>query len=210
MSAQKNTAFRLLPIGYWLIVVACLVIAYFILQSVGALPTLHAANENAVGTPIDSLNGVPVYYNGDISHVAGRNVARNGYNIGLQWQCVEFVKRYYLEHLGHQMPDAYGHAKDFYDVQLPDASYNDRRGLVQYMNPSLKKPEVNDIIVFDGHIGNRYGHIAIVSNVYAEHIEIIQQNPGPGKASRELLPLNYKNRHWHVLQRRCMGWLRVE
>src|SRR5690606_23830292 len=75
----------------------------------------YAAYAHLVGKPVDSLNGVVVYYNGAVGHVLERNVAADGYNIGLKYQCVEFVKRYYYEHLQHKMPDSYGHAKDFFD-----------------------------------------------------------------------------------------------
>ncbi len=159
---------------------------------------------------IDSLHAVPVYYNGPVSHVGGKSTARNGYNYGLRWQCVEFVKRYYAEHLGHYMPDADGHAKDYYDKHLPDASYNEARALVQYANPSLKKPQVDDILVFDRSLSNKYGHIAIVSAVFEDHIEIIQQNAGPDTPTRETIPLVMKEDRWQVLNRRVLGWLRVE
>ena len=55
----------------------------------------------SVGQRIDSLNGVFVYYNGSVSNVSGRNKASDGYNLGMKYQCVEFVKRYYLEYLNH-------------------------------------------------------------------------------------------------------------
>src|SRR5690554_6276683 len=67
----------------------------------------------SIGQRIDSLNDVFVYYNGGVDHVSERNTTTDGYNIGLKYQCVEFVKRYYYEHLNHKMPDSYGHAKDF-------------------------------------------------------------------------------------------------
>lgn len=60
---------------------------------------------HAVGDPLDTLNGVIVYYNGGVSHDCGRNVAADGYNLGMKYQCVEFVKRYYYEYLQHEMPD---------------------------------------------------------------------------------------------------------
>ena len=63
-----------------------------------------------VGQKMDSLNGVFVYFNGGVSNVNGRNTSPDGYNIGLKWQCVEFVKRYYFEKLNHKMPDAFGNA----------------------------------------------------------------------------------------------------
>ncbi len=47
------------------------------------------------GQKIDSLHGVYVYYNGKTQNVSGRNLV-NGYNLGLNYQCVEFVKRYYF------------------------------------------------------------------------------------------------------------------
>ena len=54
-------------------------------------------SEHYVGEKIDSLNGVYVYYNGGVSNVEERNLSEDGYNIGLKYQCVEFIKRYYFE-----------------------------------------------------------------------------------------------------------------
>ena len=67
-----------------------------------------------VGDAIDNLNGVAVYHNGPTSNVLGRNTV-DGYNLGLKYQCVEFVKRYYYHHLHHKMPDSWGHAKSFFN-----------------------------------------------------------------------------------------------
>lgn len=159
---------------------------------------------------IDSLNGVFVYYNGPVSRVGGRHIGPDDYNYGLKWQCVEFVKRYYDQYLHHQMPNSYGNAKDFFDKGLPDASYNEQRGLVQYANPSLKKPMVDDIVVFDRNLLNRYGHIAIICSAGSDYIEIIQQNAGPDEATRERIPMVFEEGRWHILNRRALGWLRIE
>ncbi len=61
-----------------------------------------------IGDQLDALDGVAVYYNGAVNHVKERNVTSDGYNIGLRYQCVEFVKRYYYQHYHHKMPDSYG------------------------------------------------------------------------------------------------------
>ncbi len=53
--------------------------------------------EYEVGQKIDSLNGVIVYYNGGVDNVVQRNTS-DGYNLGLRYQCVEFVKRYFEYH----------------------------------------------------------------------------------------------------------------
>lgn len=106
--------------------------------------------EFSYGQKIDSLNGVYVYYNGSVGNVEGRNVAEDGYNLVLKYQCVEFVKRYYYEHLNHKMPDSYGHAKSFFEHGISDGKTNTTRNLLQFTNPSFSKPEVNDLLVFDG------------------------------------------------------------
>ena len=108
------------------------------------------------------------------------------------------------------MPNGSGNAKDFFDNQLSDASYNYARELVQYANPSLKQPAVEDIIVFDGSLLNNYGHIAIISAVSEDHIEIIQQNVGPDAPSRIKLDLVFENSRWEVKHKRVLGWLRIE
>src|SRR5262245_34634763 len=67
-----------------------------------------------VGEVGDALDGVAVYYNGGINTSGGRRLGSDGYNLGLKFQCVEFVKRYYYERYQHRMPNAMGHAKDFF------------------------------------------------------------------------------------------------
>lgn len=163
-----------------------------------------------VGQQIDSLNGVCVYYNGGVGNVTGRNTTADGYNLGLKYQCVEFVKRYYYEHLKHKMPDSYGHAKDFFENTLLDGQKNTKRDLTQYTNPSNAKPKVNDLLIFAGTIFNKYGHVAIISNLTDKEIEIIQQNPGPFSNSRETFSLNCKDGKWEINNKRILGWLRKE
>ena len=159
----------------------------------------------SIGDKVDSFNGVFVYYNGNIGHVLERNVSKDGYNIGLKYQCVEFVKRYYYQHYKHKMPDSYGHAKDFFNKKLSDGAVNKARNLIQFTNPSTYPPKIGDIIVFDGHSGNPYGHVAIISAVSDKSIEIVQQNPGPTEPSRETVLLTKINGKFEIES--CMGWL---
>lgn len=161
-----------------------------------------------IGTVTDSLNGVFVYYNGNVGNVSGRNLAPDGYNLGLKYQCVEFVKRYYYEYLNHKMPDSYGHAKDFFDKNIGDGEISPRRNLIQYTNGSRSKPEPDDLIIMDGTVYNKYGHVAIISHVFDNKIEIIQQNPGANASSRAEMPLILQDDKWRVYNERVLGWLR--
>jgi len=163
-----------------------------------------------VGQHLDSLNNVVVYYNGGVDNSSGRNTSSDNYNIGIKYQCVEFVKRYYYEYLNHKMPDAYGHAKDFYDKDLSDGGLNTKRKLVQYKNGSKSKPKPDDLVIFSGSTFNKYGHVAIISSVDDDEIEIIQQNPGPFGKSRDNIKLKNIDDLWTLDNDRLLGWLRKE
>lgn len=162
-----------------------------------------------IGEVLDEYNGVKVYYNGGVSNTEGRNITKDGYNIGMKFQCVEFVKRYYYEHLNHKMPDTYGNAKDFFDKNVEDGQINTKRNLYQYTNISKNKPKEDDIIIFDKSIFNPYGHIAIISKINRSNIEIIQQNPGPYANSREIIVLKQENNFWILDNSRILGRLRL-
>jgi surface antigen len=159
-----------------------------------------------IGEIIDMINGVCVYYNGSTGNVSGRNLAKDGYNLGQKYQCVEFVKRYYYEYFNHKMPNSYGDAKDFFDSSLKDGQKNKQRNLVQYRNPSKIKPNEGDILIFDGTVFNSYGHVAIISKVTSNEIEIIQQNNG--SKSRETILITREDGKWTINNSRVLGFLR--
>jgi hypothetical protein len=121
---------------------------------------------------------------------------------------VEFVKRYYYERFHHKMPDAFGNAKDFFETKLPDSTFNTKRGLMQFTNGSKYKPLPEDLIIFDGHAGNKYGHVAIIAATDDTSVTIIQQNPGPFAPSRESIRLIHTNDKWTIDRARALGWLR--
>ncbi len=160
-----------------------------------------------IGQPIDSLDHVSVFYNGGVDNVVERNT-KDGYNLGLKYQCVEFVKRYYYEHFNHKMPDSYGHAKSFYNASVLDGELNTKRDLIQYTNPSKAKPKKGSLIVMKGAIFNPYGHVAIISKVSPNKIEIIQQNAGPFSETRETFKLTKTPLgKWKIENNKILGWL---
>lgn len=163
-----------------------------------------------IGQKIDSLKGVYVYYNGGIDNNSGRNLSKSGYNYGLKYQCVEFVKRYYHDALKHKMPNTYGHAKDFFNSQLNDKILNKDRDLIQFKNPSQSKPRIDDLLVFMGTTLNPYGHVAIVSKVFDNSVEIIQQNSGPYGSTRATFQLKKENNLYKIDNDLIMGWLRMK
>lgn len=155
-----------------------------------------------LGQVIDQYNGVPIYYNRDTYNSMGRHIAEDGYNYGMKWQCVEFVKRYYYDHLHHAMPDTYGHAKHFFLRDISDGAVNISRNLRQFKNGGVYRPQVNDILVFEG---KHYGHVAIVSRVLRDQIEIVQQNVGV--ASRHKIKLYHSKGRYYIMNKAVLGWL---
>lgn len=160
------------------------------------------------GVKVDTYNGVDIFYNGSVGNVSGRNTTSDGYNLGLKYQCVEFVKRFYYNYYGHKMPDSYGHAKDFYDGSVSDGGYNKSRALTQFSQGSNTKPKVNDLIIFGPTPFNKFGHVAIVSKISTGKLEIAQQNPGVGNPSRAVYSLYDNGAGWIVGNQYVMGWLR--
>jgi hypothetical protein len=166
------------------------------------------SDPNDIGIIIDEFNGVEVYYNGSVRQVHGRHVSPDGYNLGLKFQCVEFVKRYYYQVFGHRMPNSYGDAKDFYDYGVGDVQYNNKRGLIQCSNPSTAKPKVHDLLVYGPNMFNSFGHVAIVTDVGDQNVTCISQNLGPGNGTRRTYALIYAAGTYLIDDGDVIGWLR--
>lgn len=191
----------------FLTIIAAGIFVFFLYKKNEGLGSSHVYQ---IGDRLDSLNHVVVYYNGGMGNVSGRNTSPDGYNIGLKYQCVEFVKRYYYQYYKHKMPNAYGNAIDFFNKTLKDGELNTDRNLVQFTNPSKSKPQIGDLIIMDATWTNEYGHVVIVSNVSEDEVEIIQQNAGNPDHPRDLFDLELNNGLWEIDHSRILGWLRMK
>ncbi|RNC29127.1 MAG: Bifunctional glutathionylspermidine synthetase/amidase [Candidatus Dichloromethanomonas elyunquensis] len=162
-------------------------------------------SEYAAGTKIDEYKGVAVFSNG-LNYMSshGLSYSEDGYYYGYKWQCVEFVKRFYYEKYKLHMPDGAGNAKYFFNPQVGQGQLNEQRGLVQYLNGGDVKPREDDLLVFtDG----AYGHVALISEVGKDWIEVVQQN---SEVTREKYMLQYKAGKYYILgERKPAGWLRI-
>jgi len=159
-----------------------------------------------VGEILDQLDGVKVHFNGPITNVNGRNTTPDGYNLGLKYQCVEFVKRYYYEVYNHKMPNSYGHAKEFYDLSIRGHGFNKARGLKQFANGGIMRPMHGDLVVFGHSDANPFGHVGIVSAVGSDFVEMVQQNVA--KQTRAKYRLVENGGHHYISDSLILGWLR--
>lgn len=115
----------------------------------------------AHGEKIGEFEGVTVFGN-DGSNIRG--------DYGLQFECVEFVNRFYAVRLGHKNMTQLGNADDYF--------WNPgNKALVAYPNGGETPPQKYDILVFDGGENDGdVGHIAIITAVDAKSVSLIQQN----------------------------------
>ena len=166
----------------------------------------NVSSQVPVGGVIATYKKVPAYQNGTkVTRSHGRHYAEDGYYYGQKWQCVEYVKRFYHDALGHSMPSVWGHARDFFDPEVEHGHINPARGLVQYLNGGDTAPKPDDLLVFRA---GSLGHVAIVTRVTSDEVEVIQQNVHG--SPRSVHTLTRKNGHWTVgSSKNPAGWLRI-
>jgi len=156
------------------------------------------------GSVLATYRGVTTQSNGQDQFTDNSCLGRGIY--GLQFQCVEYVKRFYSQALSVDTSQWSGDAIDYF------ATASDK-GLIAFSNGGGVAPAADDILVFDS--SGTLGHVAIVTSVTADAVTFIEQNWSyTGVAS---LTLNYQNGTYTIADRitgkgrkfHVLGWLRV-
>ena len=120
------------------------------------------------GIQVGDFNGIVAYSNGSTSYYSGLSNYVGGVYTGIKWQCVEYVQRYYVETYDLNIKPFFGNANSFYNQANASAA-----GLQIYPNGGNEGLQVGDILCSNG---GAYGHIAIVREVAANYVKVIQQN----------------------------------
>jgi surface antigen len=129
------------------------------------------------GIVVGSLDGVPGYFNGlQVGADYGSNFASNETYLGLKWQCVEYIRRYYFKVFGIYLKFT-GNAKMWKIAGVADGARApaSKHGLLQYnyLDGFSVKPQRGDIIVWTA---GDFGHVAIVGTATDDVISLAQQN----------------------------------
>jgi hypothetical protein len=159
-----------------------------------------------LGYKLDSYKGVPIFYNGIFMFLGyGKHYSPNGYYFGPKWQCVEFIKRFYYQYYRHEMSNTMGRAIHYFNSELADGSLNSERNMIQYRNGSNVLPKEDDLLVF-----SNFSHVALISKVYKDKVEIIQQNQF--LRSRKFLKMEIRNNQYFLGDGKdtVAGWLRMK
>lgn len=158
-----------------------------------------------IGDVIDNYNGVEIYFNSIPFTSKGESLNEDGYKFGEKYQALEFVKRYYFERYNYKFPEKFDSIEKLYNSTLKDGEKSLELGLVQYSNLSTYPFKEEDIILFKPTIYNPQGHIAIISKVEENSIEIIQQNCW--KTTRKNIDTEKINNLWHIKDNKILGRL---
>jgi len=142
---------------------------------------LYGQSAPSCGTVLASYNSIPAYSNGSDQHyetdcdpAPSKHPPYGAY--GEQFQCTEYVKRYYSQALG--MPAAahwIGDASEY-----GSALWATPKGLTFFPNIGPVPPNAGDILTFlDAESlpdGTQVGHVAIITNVSTSTVAFIEQN----------------------------------
>ncbi len=143
---------------------------------------------------------VPVYSSdyasADAAQLPDRSAYRSyvdGIFMGYKWQCVELARRWLYLTRGYIF-DGVGMAYDIFQLRSVRVVKDNRLlPLRSFHNGALRPPEPGCLLVWDeGGDFEDTGHVAIVTEVGADHVRVIEQNvehrvwPAPQNYSREL------------------------
>ena len=126
----------------------------------------HTSETYYDGKVIGSVNGVKIYASGP-TNIASQSG-------GSDYQCVEFVKRYYGKPIYNVTFPSWGTAYNGYYVSQPD--------LESFDNNNTKangEPRPGDLIFFSGKTAAySAGHVGIITEVSHNEVKIAHQNGG--------------------------------
>jgi len=149
---------------------------------------------------IDSIygvteNGVVAYCNSSKYNLVDHYL--DGLPTGKKWQCVEFVRRYYMQ-IHHLTFPSVANAYEMMKLtELIDINTQQPHPCIFY-SPTESTPQKDDILIMEH---DKYGHTAIIVAIQDKRIQIAEQNWEPWVAP-------HYSRELSVDDPLIIGWLR--
>ncbi len=171
----------------------------------GVFSPAGGAAASPCGTTLSSFGtpAIPAH-----SNLADPHESCDGWGTyGLQYQCVEYVRRFYFLVKGIETREGKmdrrwnGNASTYFRTAA-------QKGLDAFENGGHVRPQPEDIITF---AGGPYGHVAIITAVLADRIEFIEQNfstSGTGSLAFNPVTNHVENRVLPGETFIVEGWLR--
>ena len=150
----------------------------------------HSTLDLAFGEPLGIAPGGVVSYSSDYDTAdekiyPSRSHYRSyvdGIYMGYKWQCVEFARRWLYINKGYIFNDV-AMAYEIFKLQyVRDLVNNQELAVYSFKNGSQRQPEPGCLLIWDeGGEFEETGHVAIITEVYADKIRIVEQNQDFGK-----------------------------
>ena len=159
------------------------------------------------------LGNVPAYSNCNASCVVFSPNKIDGTFTGIQWQCVEYARRWLLINKGVVYGDV-DIAADIWGLDVV-TRVKDKTELkmLTYPNGNEKQPEVGDLLIY-AKAYLKTGHIAVISNINPKShtVQVIEQNFNNTKwtdgYARSIPYIKQDNKFW-LLDAYLLGWKHV-
>lgn len=133
---------------------------------------------------------------------------------GIEWQCVEFARRWLLKNKGVVYGDV-NIAADIWQLNtVTRIADNQSLTLQTYPNGASRLPKIGDLLIYaQAYLGT--GHVAVVTEVDLKqgHIKVAEQNftneIWPGDYARQIAFIHKDNRYW-LLDSYLLGWKSIQ
>ena len=136
-------------------------------------------------TPFNSVlgtnNGVIAYSNGNCDYVSHEYYDLDIVRAGLKWQCVEYARRWLILTRSLTYDKAVPWASDIWHLNSLESleyyPFTYPVPLNRVPNGSRCPPVVGSILIYSrGEPDIRYGHVAIITGVDADYVEVAEEN----------------------------------
>ncbi|MCX7114901.1 MAG: CHAP domain-containing protein [Gammaproteobacteria bacterium] len=182
----------------------------------------HMCKENChapFGTPLGQSEKTIGYSNcnGDCVSEVPHHITLSGKKIytGMQWQCVEYARRWLIENKGVTFADV----KQAYQIwDLTDAQLIHTKQSLPWQHFKNKEtdvhPRTGDLLIYDQTL-EETGHVAVIVGVEHESVLIAEQNYfnlpwEKPQYARRLKLMKTPADHWLVVDVGVIGWMRLK
>ena len=133
------------------------------------------------------------------------NYVSNNIYTGIQWQCIEYVRRWYIIVLNLTFPSI-EHAIDLWTIDyVYHPITNKQYRFYSILNGSDVEPKLADVLIFKKSQHYKYGHVAIITRVTKDAIYLAEQNMSEKKWSRPF-SRKIKRRVDIIMDPLVLGW----
>ena len=177
------------------------------------------------GEKISHLEDVPAYSNCNNSFESGLNNFISCKNkklfSGMQWQCVEYARRYLITKLGVTFSSVDG-AEDVFALKTVESTETGKKYKFKTFKNNLNcrrknnMPKVNDVIIWARNNSDTpFGHIAVILKIEGDQIYIGEQNWSNAAwinpSYSRILTLKTNNNRCSIIDGnyKILGWKRV-